>query len=111
MQLWRSTGLRIWRRATTATFSPPKVYSTLALHLQFMSCSTVGRGRWRMRQMCGLCRRFRLSQLVRSAPSQPLPRPPRPSPGLEAGDFSEVEIAHFHGGDYHVEGLFAGGAH
>src|ERR1017187_1989620 len=30
---------------------------------------------------------------------------------LETRDFGEVEIAHFHGGYHHVEGLFAGGAH
>src|ERR1039458_10278222 len=29
---------------------------------------------------------------------------------LETRDFGEVEIAHFHGGDHHVEGLFARGA-
>src|ERR1035441_7186388 len=29
---------------------------------------------------------------------------------LETRDFGEVEIAHFHGGYHHVEGLFSGGA-
>src|SRR6267154_25774 len=31
-------------------------------------------------------------------------------PGLELGDFGEVEIVDFHGGDDHLEGFFAGGA-
>jgi len=30
--------------------------------------------------------------------------------GLELGDFGEVEIVDFHGGDDHLEGFFAGGA-
>jgi hypothetical protein len=30
--------------------------------------------------------------------------------GLEFGDFGEVEVVDFHGGDDHLEGFFAGGA-
>jgi hypothetical protein len=30
--------------------------------------------------------------------------------GLELGDFGEMEIVDFHGGDDHLEGFFAGGA-
>ncbi len=32
------------------------------------------------------------------------------STGLELGDFGEVEVTDFHGGDDHFEGFFAGGA-
>ncbi len=31
-------------------------------------------------------------------------------PGLELGDFRKMKITNFHGGDDHLEGLFAGGA-
>ena len=39
------------------------------------------------------------------------PRTPRPKQRLKFGHFGEVEIADFHRGDHHFEGLFARHSH